>query len=87
MQKDLRREEQWPNVDQPELTRCLDRLDEGDTLMVWRLDRLGRSLRDLLEIVNTDQASCVMARIELFLQRDESDLAPLESHWPSLRGN
>lgn len=43
------------NVDRPELTRCLDRLDEGDTLVVWRLDRLGRSLADLLEIVNTLQ--------------------------------
>ena len=43
------------NVDRSELTRCLDRLDEGDTLMVWRLDRLGRSLTDVLEIVNTLQ--------------------------------
>jgi DNA invertase Pin-like site-specific DNA recombinase len=43
------------NVDRPELTRCLDRLDEGDTLIVWRLDRLGRSLTDLLEIVTTLQ--------------------------------
>jgi DNA invertase Pin-like site-specific DNA recombinase len=43
------------NVDRPELTRCLDRLDEGDTLMVWRRDRLGRSLTDLLEIVNSLQ--------------------------------
>lgn len=37
----------------PELTRCLDTLREGDTLIVWRLDRLGRSLKDLLEIVST----------------------------------
>ncbi|WP_245632438.1 recombinase family protein [Edaphobacter aggregans] len=43
------------NVDRPELTRCLDRLDEGDILIVWRLDRLGRSLTDLLEIVTTLQ--------------------------------
>ena len=43
------------NVDRSELTRCLDRLDEGDTLIVWRLDRLGRSLTDLLEIVTTLQ--------------------------------
>ena len=39
-------------MDRPELERCLNHLEEGDTLVVWRLDRLGRSLRDLLEIVN-----------------------------------
>ena len=37
---------------QPELEQCLGRLKDGDTLMVWRLDRLGASLRDLIEIVN-----------------------------------
>jgi DNA invertase Pin-like site-specific DNA recombinase len=40
------------DADRPELKQCLHRLDEGDTLTVWRLDRLGRSLRDLLEIVS-----------------------------------
>src|SRR4051794_18274865 len=34
-----------------ELARALDHLREGDTLVVWRLDRLARSLRDLVEIV------------------------------------
>jgi len=34
----------------PGLTRALDDLRAGDTLVVWRLDRLGRSLRDLLDI-------------------------------------
>ncbi len=38
--------------DRPELDRCLERLEKGDTLVVWRLDRLGRSLRDLLQIVD-----------------------------------
>jgi DNA invertase Pin-like site-specific DNA recombinase len=37
--------------DRPELAKCLDRLEKGDKLMVWRLDRLGRSLRHLLETV------------------------------------
>ena len=32
----------------PQLDACLQRLGEGDTLIVWRLDRLGRSLRHLL---------------------------------------
>lgn len=35
----------------PELDRCLDTLREGDVLCVWRLDRLARSLRNLLDLV------------------------------------
>lgn len=38
-------------MDRPELERCLNHLATGDTLTVWRLDRLGRSLRDLIEII------------------------------------
>jgi DNA invertase Pin-like site-specific DNA recombinase len=36
----------------PQLHEVLDRLLQGDTLMVWRLDRLGRSLRHLIDTVN-----------------------------------
>ncbi|MBJ7353767.1 MAG: recombinase family protein [Thermoleophilaceae bacterium] len=35
----------------PELAKALDHLRAGDTLVVWRLDRLGRSLKDLVRIV------------------------------------
>jgi DNA invertase Pin-like site-specific DNA recombinase len=35
----------------PELERMLDHLREGDTLVVWRLDRLGRSLKHLMELI------------------------------------
>jgi DNA invertase Pin-like site-specific DNA recombinase len=35
----------------PQLEACLDYLRAGDTLVVWRLDRLGRSLRHLVEAV------------------------------------
>ena len=38
--------------DRPELEICLKTLRKGDTLVVWRLDRLGRSLKDLVEIVH-----------------------------------
>lgn len=34
------------------LDKALDSLHEGDTLVVWRLDRLGRSLVHLIDIVN-----------------------------------
>ncbi len=35
----------------PELDRALDRLRAGDTLVVWKLDRLGRSLPHLVETI------------------------------------
>jgi DNA invertase Pin-like site-specific DNA recombinase len=37
--------------DRPELNRMLDQLREGDVVAVWKLDRLARSTRNLLEIV------------------------------------
>jgi DNA invertase Pin-like site-specific DNA recombinase len=39
----------------PELDRVLETLRQGDTLVVWRLDRLGRSLRHLIDVA-TDLA-------------------------------
>jgi DNA invertase Pin-like site-specific DNA recombinase len=47
------------NVNRPELTRCLDTLRKGDTLVIWKLDRLGRSLRDLIEIVERLESTSV----------------------------
>lgn len=41
----------------PELDRMLEQLREGDTVVVWKLDRLARSTRDLLEIVETFRES------------------------------
>jgi len=37
--------------DRPELQQCLKSLREGDILIVWKLDRLGRSLQHLIELV------------------------------------
>jgi DNA invertase Pin-like site-specific DNA recombinase len=37
--------------DRPELRRALDQLRRGDVLVVWKLDRLTRSLKDLLHIL------------------------------------
>lgn len=38
--------------DRPGLQNCLKALREGDTLIVWKLDRLGRDLRHLIDIVH-----------------------------------
>lgn len=40
-------------ADRPGLRDVLAALRKGDTLVVWRLDRLGRSLKDLLSIAET----------------------------------
>ncbi len=39
----------------PELHRLLDNLRKGDVLVVWKLDRLSRSLRDVLTIMERIQ--------------------------------
>jgi len=36
----------------PELEKCLEYLREGDTLVVWKLDRLGRTTKKLLELID-----------------------------------
>jgi DNA invertase Pin-like site-specific DNA recombinase len=42
-------------TDRPGLAQALDIARAGDTLVVWRLDRLGRSLAHLIETVRTLQ--------------------------------
>lgn len=37
--------------ERPELALCLKSLRSGDALIVWKLDRLARSLKDLVEII------------------------------------
>ncbi len=43
--------------DRPELHRLLDQFRAGDTLVVWKLDRLSRSLKDLLVILERIEAA------------------------------
>jgi len=38
--------------DRPGLAACLKAVRDGDTLVVWKLDRLGRDLRHLVNIVH-----------------------------------
>ncbi len=46
----------------PALLRCLKRLRPGDVLIVWKLDRLGRSLRDLIAMLDDLRARGVKFR-------------------------
>lgn len=39
----------------PALAEMLDKLREGDVVVIWKLDRLGRSLRDLVTLVQDIQ--------------------------------
>ena len=42
----------WPAGAGPEERAALDYLRAGDTLVVWKLDRLGRSVKDVLTIAD-----------------------------------
>ena len=48
--------------DRPELSAALDYIRAGDTLVVWKLDRLARSMRQLIETVEDLQARGIELR-------------------------
>ena len=50
------------HVKRLQLTKCLAALQAGDTLVVWKLDRLGRSLRDLIALLDDLKARDVAFR-------------------------
>ena len=39
-------------TDRPEWLKLLNEIQAGDTLVIWKLDRMGRSLQHLIKIVN-----------------------------------
>jgi DNA invertase Pin-like site-specific DNA recombinase len=41
------------NKSRPQLEKMIDQLRNGDVVVVWKLDRLGRSLKDLIELVSS----------------------------------
>lgn len=43
--------------DRPELHRMIDQLRQGDIVVVWKLDRLTRSLKDLLHLLDKIEAA------------------------------
>jgi hypothetical protein len=61
--------------DRPGLASCLQALREGDTLVVWKLDRLGRSLRHLVNVVH----DLTNRRIGLKVPKAEYDATPYDA--------
>lgn len=49
-------------TDRPGLMQTLEFAREGDTLVVWKLDRLGRSVKHLVELVATMEARGINLR-------------------------
>ena len=41
------------NKERPELEKMISQLRKGDKVVVWKLDRLGRSLKDLIDLVSS----------------------------------
>ena len=54
---------QYQAPERPGLTAALDYLRAGDTLVVWKLDRLGRSVKDVLTIAGDLHARGIGVRI------------------------
>ena len=63
----------------PELQRLLDQLRKGDVLIVWKLDRLSRSLRDVLTIMERIQEAKAGFR-SLTEAIDTTILSPSAAH-------
>jgi DNA invertase Pin-like site-specific DNA recombinase len=55
----------------PALLRCLKKLEPGDTLIVWKLDRLGRSLRDLIAML--DDLKCQGVKFRSLTEHIDTD--------------
>jgi DNA invertase Pin-like site-specific DNA recombinase len=75
-QKIFKEEASGGRWNRPELHRLLDQLREGDVVTVWKLDRLSRSLKDLIMILE---------RIEQAKASFESLTEHIETHSPAGR--
>ncbi|AUZ88586.1 invertase [Arthrobacter agilis] len=49
-------------IERPGMKKLLEYADEGDTVVVWRVDRLGRSLIDVLNTVNVLRDRGILVR-------------------------
>ena len=67
----------------PELDACLEFLVAGDTLVVWRLDRLGRGLKHLIDAI--EQLHAARDRLPVSDRADRHDDQRRDAAIPHLR--
>ena len=60
-QKVFKDERTGATTKRPALLRCLRALQDGDTLIVWKLDRLARSLRDLVTMLDDSTSAAYIS--------------------------
>src|ERR1700730_11171639 len=53
LKKSFREKVSSTKRERPQFQRMLDQIRAGDTIVIWKLDRLARSTRDLLETMET----------------------------------
>jgi len=63
----------------PALVRCLKTLEAGDTLIVWKLDRLARNLRDLVHMLDELRERGV--RFQSITEAIDTDTATGSAMW------
>ncbi|RQW22701.1 recombinase family protein [Bacillus sp. C1-1] len=56
------------------LTEALEFIRQGDTLVVWRLDRLGRNMQELINVVNSLNSDKIDDYIVLGMKGDKYTL-------------
>jgi len=59
--------------------RCLKKLEPGDTLIVWKLDRLGRSLHDLITML--DDLKCQGIKFRSLTEHIDTDTSAGRAMW------
>ena len=72
-------------INRPGLAEALAYLRDGDVLAVWRLDRLGRSLPHLIEMISSLHAREIGFRSLTESIDMELELPPFRGHFPTER--